>query len=65
MQSLPAHTYMLESEVETENNEYKENILNFLTFLFDIFKNLISSFFQIKFSVLIGLSFSIKIHMIS
>ncbi|XP_023324524.1 small G protein signaling modulator 2 isoform X2 [Eurytemora carolleeae] len=23
MQSLPAHTYMLESEVETENNEYK------------------------------------------
>ena len=57
MQSLPAHTYMLESEVETENNEYKENILNFLSFLFSIFNNLN---FQIKFSALIGYPFQLK-----
>ena len=60
MQSLPAHTYMLESEVETENNEYKENILNFLSFLFDIFKNLISSFFKLNFPCLLAYHFLLK-----
>ena len=38
MQSLPAHTYMLESEVETENTEkYKENILNLFIILIQYF----------------------------